>query len=272
MQELPGFSPRINIEPRSFDFFFDRLDTCLRKGRGFSLFHADAACVKDFSQGCERRGLAPFTSSLSAIQNGSAGASAWSASAKPSFVVLIQDLSYAEFVELADLIADQLVFPLWFHRIPVCFFSWLGREAYDAIPIKGQDLHQDFPLVVRALLAEQALTLLERSNIQFASPEFLDPGRPVPEILFTALEEKMRAALEAHGLSYQPQVRLGRQVVDFLVSVQGGKVIVECESKPHHEPIQEKSMSLAGYPVCRFSGAEIPRSSADFSRRPASKM
>src|SRR5688572_20724894 len=163
MNQSPGFSPRANpaIAARSFDFFFDRLDTCLRKGRGFSLFQADAACVKDFSEGCQRRGLAPFTISLSAVQNGFADASAWSAAAKPAFVVLIQDLPYAEFVELADLSADRLVFPLWFRRIPICFFSWLGREAYDANPIKGQDLHQDFPRAIRALLAEQVLTLLE---------------------------------------------------------------------------------------------------------------
>jgi len=50
MQELPGFSPQMHPEPRNFDFFFDRLDTCLRKGRGFSLFQADAACVTDFSE------------------------------------------------------------------------------------------------------------------------------------------------------------------------------------------------------------------------------
>ena len=56
MNKLPGFSPRANPEARSFDFFFDRLDTCLRKGRGFSLFQADDACVTDFSEQCGRQG------------------------------------------------------------------------------------------------------------------------------------------------------------------------------------------------------------------------
>jgi hypothetical protein len=68
-----------------------------------------------------------------------------------TFAFLIQDLSYAEFLELADLIADRLVFPLWFRRIPICFFSWLGREAYESPPIKGEDLHNDFARVIRAL-------------------------------------------------------------------------------------------------------------------------
>jgi DNA helicase II / ATP-dependent DNA helicase PcrA len=252
MNELPGFSPGANPEPRSFDFFFDRLDTCLRKGRGFSLFQADAACVTDFSEGCERRGLAPFTIHLSSMQTGSGDIPA-----SPGFVLLVQDLPYAEFMERAAVIADRIVFPLWFRRIPICFFSWLDRAAYEVQPIKGEDLHRDPARAIRALLGEQVLTLLERSNIQFASPELLFPGRPMPEILFTPIEERMRAALEAHELSYQPQVRLGRQTVDFLVRVQSGQVIVECESRAYHTNAKEAGASLAGYPVCRFSASQI---------------
>src|SRR5215211_2921366 len=123
MQELPGFSTQINTEPRSFDFFFDRLDTCLRKGRGFSLFQADATCVTDFSEQCERRGMAPFTIHFSSVQTG-----AGDIPASP-FVILVQDLSHAEFMERAAVIADRIVYPLWFRRIPICFFSWLGQEA-----------------------------------------------------------------------------------------------------------------------------------------------
>jgi DNA helicase-2/ATP-dependent DNA helicase PcrA len=254
MNELPGFLPGINPQPRSFDFFFDRLDTCLRKGRGFSLFQADAACVTDFSEQCERRGMAPFTIPLSSVQTGSGDIPASTA-----FVILVQDLPYAEFMERAAVIADRIVFPPWFRRIPICFFSWLGREAYKAQPMKGDDLHRDPARAIRALLAEQVLTLLERSNYQFASPELLERGGPVPETLFTPVEEKMRAALEAHELSYEPGVRLGRQTVDFLVpvGVQGSQVIVECESKAHHANSKEAGLSLAGYPVCRFSASEI---------------
>src|SRR5688572_27302045 len=233
MIELPGLSTRAAPETRSFDIFFDRLDTCLRKGRGFSLFHANAGCVTDFLEGCERRGLAPLTVYLSTLHNGSGTFPAWSASGSTAsypFVILIQDLSYAEFLDQASLIADRLVFPLWFRRIPICLFSELGREAYQSQPIKGDDLHRDFARVIRALLAEQTLTLLERSNYQLVSPDLLVPGGPVPAILFTPIEEKLRTALEAHGLSYQSQVRLGRQFVDFLVEVQNSRVVVECES------------------------------------------
>src|SRR5215207_479283 len=259
MENLQRSLPGIHPEPLSFDFFFDRLDTCLRKGRGFSLFQADAACVTDFSEQCERRGMTPFTIHLSSVQTGSGDIPA------SPFVILVQDLSYVEFMERASVIADRIIFPLWFRRIPICFFSLPSRASYEAKPMKGDDLHRDFPGVIRALLAEQVLTLLERSNYQLTSPELLasDAGGRVPEILFTPIEENMRAALEAHELSYQSGVRLGRQTVDFLVGVQGKQVIVECESKAYHSNATESGLSLAspaplaGYPVCRFSGSEI---------------
>jgi DNA helicase-2/ATP-dependent DNA helicase PcrA len=245
-QQLPGFPPR------SFDFFFDRLDACLRKGRGFSVFQADLACVQEFSAECQRRVLRPFSIQLSSMQEGLENLPK-----TPSFVILVQDLAYPDFLEQASLIADRLVFPLWFRRVPICFFSALGREAYEAQPVKGEDLHRDFGSVVRRLLAEQALTLLERSNYQFASPELLDPERE--PVRFTPLEETMRAALEEHHLAYQSQVRLGRQVVDFLVEVPGGKVAVECESRAQYEAAKDGAQpaSLTGYPLCRFSAAEI---------------
>src|SRR6266508_6706920 len=107
MKELSDLQrplPGINPVTRNFEFFFDRLDTCLRKGRGFSLFQADAPCVADFSEQCERRGVAPFTIHLSSVQTG-----AGDIPASP-FVILVQDLSYAEFMERAAVIADRIVF------------------------------------------------------------------------------------------------------------------------------------------------------------------
>ncbi|HJS18818.1 MAG TPA: UvrD-helicase domain-containing protein [Anaerolineales bacterium] len=254
MNNPPGYNSRTDPQARRFDFFFDRLDACLRKGRGFSLFKADAACVGDFSEQCERRGLAPYPIRLSSYPNGLPELPATSTtSASQNFVVLIQDLSYPEFLERASMIADRLVFPLWFRRIPICFFSNLSRETYEAQSIKGNDLHRDFARVIRALLAEQVLTLLDRSNYQFASPASLDLA-PQQKI-FTPIEEKLRTALEAHNLPCEPQVRIGRRTVDFLVNVQDKKVIVECESRAYPESV--KGAQREKVQVCRFSASEI---------------
>ena len=256
MNKLPGILPRANPESRRFDFFFDRLESCLRKGRGFSLFRADDLCVTEFSEGCKQRGLAPFTIRLSTDLNEVANLPA-----APGFVILIQDLSYDDFLDTASVIADKVVFPLWFRRIPICFFSTVDRAEYESQPIKADDLHRDFSRVVRALLAEQTLTLLDRSNYQFASPDSLE--LPMRGTIFTPIEEKMGGALEARGLSYEPQVRIGRRTVDFLVNVQERKVIVECEGGAYPpsangpEREREKVTAPEGVPVCRFSASEI---------------
>jgi superfamily I DNA/RNA helicase len=258
MNELPKLARRADAatEAKRFDFFFNRLDTCLRKGRGFSLFQADAGHVTEFAEGCERRGLKPLTVALSALEEGLAhlpGSGSPVPPASQEFVVVIQDVSYDEFMQMASQVADRLIFPLWFRRIPICFFSWLDRAAYSSQPVKGENIHKDISGVIRGLLAEQVLTLLERSNYQVDSPaEFESDESGVP---ITQAEGKLRAALDAHGLAYQTQVRLGRQVVDFLVQVQNKPVVVECENRIN--PESEKTTTLAGYPLCRLSAAEI---------------
>ena len=136
-----SYSPAPNPEPPRFDFFFDRLETCQRKGRGFSLFQADAACLTEFSEQCRRRGLAPLTIHLSSYQFESdlpAGP------ALPAFVVLVQDLSYADFLDRASEIADRLVFPLWFRRIPVCFFSSTPNTPIDFLSRQRNSVSLDF--------------------------------------------------------------------------------------------------------------------------------
>ena len=107
MKTLQGMSSLLETKTHSYDFFFNRMDYCLRKGKGFSVFHADSTCLTDFSEACRRKGYHPFTVQLSAIEEALS-----SIPASPQFVVIIQDLPYFEFLDHASLIADKLVFPL----------------------------------------------------------------------------------------------------------------------------------------------------------------
>jgi DNA helicase II / ATP-dependent DNA helicase PcrA len=49
--------------------------------------------------------------------------------------------------------------------------------------------------------------------------------------------------------------------VDFLVGEQDKRIIVECDGKGYHEPARDRTrdqtLSLEGYPICHFSGADI---------------
>lgn len=248
---------RISVvtEPKvcTYDFFFDKLEPCIRKGKGFSLFNADEASITSFLKRCTQKGFAPLTLRLSSVESVLANPRAFS-----KFVIIIQDLPYADFLEHASVIADKLIFPLWFQRIPICFFSTLSQGICKDFPITGEDLHKNASTVIHALLAEQVFTLLERSNFQFASPDFLSLTEY--KTVFTPIEEKLLMALEAHQLRYETQVRIRGYTVDFLVGTQN-KVIVECDGRAYHDPSKDaerdKVLSLEGYPICRFSGADI---------------
>jgi DNA helicase II / ATP-dependent DNA helicase PcrA len=237
-----------------YGFFFDRMDYCLSKGKAFTLFNADNASLASFFEQCDRKGFHPFTVKLSSVET-----SVSSIPTSPQFVTLIQDLSYEECMENASLIADRLIFPLWFKHIPVCCFSLVGRSSYESHKITGDDLHKNSSAVVNALLAEQAFTLLERSNYQFSSPEFLHLAEH--KTIFTPIEEQLLAALEVHKLAYEPQVRFGRYTVDFLVGLEKNKVIVECDGRAFHnaskDSERDKVLALQGFPICRFSGSDI---------------
>src|SRR5215216_508871 len=116
MDTLQKVSLRSNRNAYTYDFFFDKVAYCLSKGRGFSLFNADPATATSFSEQCSQRGYNPLIAKLSTVENELS-----KISSSAPFVILIQDLSHQEFLEQASTIADKVVFPLWFKRIPICF-------------------------------------------------------------------------------------------------------------------------------------------------------
>src|SRR5262245_17243715 len=130
-----------DLDALDFGFFFNNLDYCLSKGRGFSLFNSEVSVVDCFVQECNRKNLQPQIIRLSAKDS------------KPdfhpdieSFVILIQDLPYPDFLQQASELADKLFFPLWFKRIPICFFSHLGRGSYENRLLNGNSLHKQYSL------------------------------------------------------------------------------------------------------------------------------
>ena len=254
MDTLPRISAITQPKVYTYDFFFNKIDYCLSKSKGFSLFNADEVAITSFLKSCTQKGFAPLTLRLSSLESVLSNQPAFS-----KFVVVIQDLSYADFLGKASLVADKLIFPLWFQRIPIVFFSYLSPGSYQSGPLAGEDLHKNVSSVIQALLAEQVFTLLEHSNPQFTSPDFLSLSEY--KTVFTPIEEKLLVALEAHKLTYQPQVRIGPYTVDFLVETQNNKVIVECDGRAFHNPSKDserdKVLSLEGYPICRFSGSEL---------------
>lgn len=238
----------------SYDFFFNALDYNLSKGRGFSLFDADELAITHFLEECQSNGFLPGTIRLSAL-----------AGSEPNypvaagFVLVVQDLPFPEFLKVASFVADKIIYPLWFRRLSVCFFSFPGRSAYDSLALGGNDLHNDYSMVLNSLLCEQIFVLLERVNHQFLVPDQL--STLVKEPINTPIQEKLSKALTLHKLTHQSQVRVGNYTVDFLVTCENKKVIVECDGKANHDPAKgrerDKILASEGYAICHLSGSEI---------------
>jgi DNA helicase II / ATP-dependent DNA helicase PcrA len=183
-----------------FGFFLKDLGDCLDKGRGFSLFNADAHVSERFTEQCCQQGLKPLTFRLSSketlAQNYPEG---------PAFVIVIQDLPYADFLNQAAALADRLIFPLWFKRTAICFFSSIGRDAYDHNSVNSEDLHKNYSMLINGLLSEQILSLLDRANCQFPSPESINSAGEV--IILPPVEEMPRTTPDKHGRLTQAQAR-----------------------------------------------------------------
>jgi len=157
--------------PLSYDFFFEDLDTNLSHGKGFSHYEVDESAISSFADQCARKGCSPTTIRLSTL-----GDTPPNIPTTKSFVVIIQDLPFEDFLERAAFIADQLIFPLWFKRISTCFFSMPGRSEYDDLRLNGDELHKSYEMVVNSLLCEQIFVLLERGNVQHSGRNFAPPS------------------------------------------------------------------------------------------------
>ena len=256
MELLQKIIPSAETTPASYDFFFKNLDYLLSKGKGFSLFDADETAITNFMDQCKLNGFSPLMIRLSSINIENTNSVLPN---PPDFIVIVQDLPFPEFLSRSSLITDRIIFPLWFTRISMCFFSFPGREAYNDLHLGGNELHNNYAMVLNSLLCEQAITLLERVNYQFSSPDFLKLTEH--KTIFTPIEEKLLDALQANELSYQPQVRIGRFTVDFVVAFENKKLIVECDGKAYHDPLKDrerdKVLASEGYPICHFSGADL---------------
>src|SRR5258705_11865931 len=109
MDTLPRISAITQPKVYRYDFFFNKIEYYLSKGKGFSLFNADELSIAGFLKSCAQKGFAPLTIRLSSLESVLSSQAVFS-----KFVVIIQDLPYADFLEQASLIADKLIFPLWF--------------------------------------------------------------------------------------------------------------------------------------------------------------
>ncbi len=83
-------------------------------------------------------------------------------------------------------------------------------------------------------------------------------------VVQTPIEELLARALAQAGIKTQPQIKIGRYRVDFLIEHQGRRIAVEADGAAFHEPLADAQRDAAlkelGFEqVIRFSGSAIWR-------------
>ncbi|HEX7572335.1 MAG TPA: ATP-dependent helicase, partial [Bacteroidota bacterium] len=113
-------------------------------------------------------------------------------------VAIFQDLP-ADSPRLS-LLAHHVVFPAWFHGVPLCFFSRAGRGEYPGKSLGSDSLHTDLDAIVAYLLREQLARILEMCDARTACrSDPVHPGRsgsPLAIPLDEDLDRSQAAAVE----------------------------------------------------------------------------
>ena len=78
----------------------------------------------------------------------------------------------------------------------------------------------------------------------------------------TPIEVRLKEGLIKAGLSFEPQVKIGRFIVDFLINHEGKKLIVEADGQQYHVPDKDKLRDEEIYnefqmETIRFGGSKI---------------
>ncbi|MCK4824033.1 UvrD-helicase domain-containing protein, partial [bacterium] len=172
--------------------------------------------------------------------------------------IIFQNESIDEFSKIIDEFINSLVFPFYYHHKPIFFLSAIDKTEYSNI-IQSGLVHTNYNKIVNLLLIEQLDSIVQNNNYLFTSPNLLN--QEIDSILYTPIEQIMNDALIDKDLTFEPQVRIGRFLVDFLVEIYNQKIIVECDGRDFHNPFhdkeRDKELKLQGYQIMHFTGSEI---------------
>ena len=163
--------------------------------RGFSSFGSTLESYRAFLRACRRIGLKVDTVIASANL---AHGPELHPGGRP--VAVFQDLP-ADSPRLS-LLTHAIVFPAWFHGVPLCFFSRAGREEYPGESVRSDSLHTDLDAVLAFLLREQLTWILEvrDSHSMCRSDPFRPGSSPSPHAIPLDDDlDRSQAAAAGHG-------------------------------------------------------------------------
>ena len=147
--------------------YFEDIDGHFSKGKGISVFNCREGEAVRFIQRLEDAGRSVRTLRVSEAMRMESFPSI-----DPAAVggcALLQDVSVEALSDIIDALIDKAVFPCYFRRKPLFFFSKAGRDEY-AVQIHSERIHTDHGQVVNRLLIEQLTNLLDRAVFDAEAP------------------------------------------------------------------------------------------------------
>ena len=237
------------------DEYFKNINYYFSRGRGIAVYNADENLYGDLSSKLKKLNKNPLKISISDVVGGSL----------PSInigefdsCVILQNREINKFCEIIDEFINSLVFPFYYRQKPIYLISTIDRTAYTNT-IQSGLLHSDYNKIVNLLLIEQLDSIVQNTTFLFTSPDFLN--KEIDGHLFTPIEQIMNDALVDNDITFNPQIKIGRFLVDFVAEIGSTKIIIECDGRDFHNPFhdteRDKELKLQRYPIIHFTGSEI---------------
>lgn len=234
--------------------YFARIDFYLDKKIGCSMFDANESNFNNFINKLNSQNITYKSFIASDLVKNSRNLDFQYTDVQ--YLVLYQDLNFTDLKLNILKIVNDLVFPTYFHNIPIAFFSKIEKTKYLNIQIESGQIHQNINEVESFLLIEQLFNLIDLNSIELDT----DTSFKKKEVL-TPIEKIIEEELLNKKIAHKPQVKLGRHYVDFLIEGDNKKLIVECDGRDYHNPHKDKErdneLAKFGIKILRLSGSEI---------------
>ena len=241
----------INIKIESKKLF-QNIEYLIQKGKGYSVFNASNDVFENLAVEFQKT-----TKNLCKVVKVSSFNGDEIEKGIP--IIVYQDLSFIKLLEKADELVNKLIYPAWHKGCSLFFISKIDKSHYNVSEIQSSLIHTDYKRVLSLLSIEQMNNLLDMVNVVISSPELINDFDD--NVQYTPIEKIFKDKLIENNISYDPQVKLGRFYVDFLVTVNNSKVIVECDGREYHNSYRDherdKEIKKEGYKIHRFSGSML---------------
>lgn len=172
-------------------------------------------------------------------------------------LIISQDVPVIRLKKNIDFLINKLIYASYYLNIPIIFLSKFPKSKY-IIQINGDSIHKNYDRVVKNLLIEQLVNLLEIVNFTFISPNL---SNGLDNEFYTPIEKLFKEQCEINKIEYKSQVHFENYFVDFVLTHNGRKAIVECDGRDYHNPNldkeRDKALAKFGLPIFRFTGSEL---------------